>query len=179
MKKKLMHLALAVGLFLLIPVFGNMYVEGWNWSPFDFVWAFCVLYGTGLAYFLVSRKAKTTTYKFATGVAVVTALLIVWMNGAVGIIGDGDNGMNLLYFGMLLIGLIGAAISRLEPLGLSRTAFTMAIIQMIIPTIALIYWKPYMTEEPGILGVFAINAVFSLFWSLSGILYRNARTPNI
>lgn len=29
--------ALATALILLIPLFGNLFISGWNWSGFDFV----------------------------------------------------------------------------------------------------------------------------------------------
>jgi len=174
MKTKIIYLTIAVGLLLLIPVFGNMYVEGWNWSVFDFVWAGAVLFGFGLAYLYVSNKSPSRAYKAAVGIAVFTGLTLVWINGAVGIIGDGDNGMNLLYFAVLLIGIISAAVSRFSPRGMSRTLFIVAIGQMIVPTLAFIFWKSYMMETPGILGVFALNAVFMFFWIASALLFRHA-----
>ncbi len=49
---------LTVGI-LLIPFFGNIYVDGWNWHWTAFVFFGVVLFGTGIAYELVGRYAKT------------------------------------------------------------------------------------------------------------------------
>ncbi len=50
-------LLLTVGI-LLIPLFGNMYVDGWNWSWIAFVFFGVVLFGAGLAYEIVGKYAK-------------------------------------------------------------------------------------------------------------------------
>jgi hypothetical protein len=60
-----------------------------NWDLFDFAFMGTLLFGAGLTYELVARKMSTGAYRVAVGVAVVTAVLLVWINGAVGIIGDG------------------------------------------------------------------------------------------
>jgi len=39
-------------------------------------------------YELVARKAGNIAYRAAVGVAVAAALILVWVNGAVGIIGN-------------------------------------------------------------------------------------------
>jgi hypothetical protein len=51
-------------------------------------------------------------YRAAVGVAIAAAFILVWMNLAVGIIGSEDNPANLMYGGVLAIGIIGAVIAR-------------------------------------------------------------------
>ena len=48
---------LTIGL-LLIPFFGNLYVEGWNWPWTAFVFFGVILFGSGLAYELAGKYAK-------------------------------------------------------------------------------------------------------------------------
>jgi hypothetical protein len=62
------------------------------------------------------------------------------VNAAVGIIGDGP--VNVMYFGVPAIGIIGALIARLEPNGMARALFAMALAQMAVPVIALVVWNP-------------------------------------
>jgi hypothetical protein len=64
-----------------------------KWGPFDFAVAGVLLFGSGLTYELVARKMGRIAYRAAAGIAVVTALL-VWLNLAVGIIGDEGNPAN-------------------------------------------------------------------------------------
>jgi len=44
---------------LLIPFFGNMYIEGWNWPWTAFAFFGVVLFSAGLAYELAGKYAKT------------------------------------------------------------------------------------------------------------------------
>lgn len=55
------------------------------------------------------------------------------MNLAVGLIGNEENLANLMYIGVLAVGLIGAAIARLEPGGMARVLFAMALAQTLVP----------------------------------------------
>ena len=66
-----------------------------------------------------------TAYRVAIGVAVASALILVWINAAAGIIGDGP--INLMYFGVIAVGMIGAFIARLEPRGMSRALFATSL----------------------------------------------------
>src|SRR5687767_11990643 len=106
MTKRLSVWAIIVVAILMIPLLAK-----WPWTGGDFVFGAVVLFGSALTYELVARKMSNVTYRAAVGLAVVTALLFVWINAAVGIIGDGDfpNGM---YFGVLAVGFIGALIAR-------------------------------------------------------------------
>jgi hypothetical protein len=44
----------------------------------------------------------------AFGVSLVAALLILWINLAVGIIGEPDDPANMMYAGVLAVGMVGA-----------------------------------------------------------------------
>ena len=166
----------AAALLLLIPFVLTLLGDGvdgqgWHWKLGDFIFAFVLLFGTGLAYELMARKSDHSAYRCAVGIAVVSALLLVWVNAAVGIIGD-DNPANLMYFGVIVVGIIGAIIARQQPHGTARTLFVMAMAQMLVPVIALIIWKTDFA--PGVVGVFALNGFFAALWLLSAWLFRKA-----
>lgn len=169
--KNIIRLTLITGSTLLIPLFGNMYIEGWNWSPNDFVFAFILIFSTGLAYQLAARKmAGNTIYKAAIGIALAASFLLIWVNAAVGIIGDSP--INMMYPGVVLVGIIGAIIARLEPRGMSRALIAMAIAQITIPVIALIIGTPDFA--PGILRVFILTSFFVTAFVGSALLFRRA-----
>jgi hypothetical protein len=157
-----------------VPFVAMRYTTEVNWTGSDFVVAFVLLFGSSLAYELISRKESADTYKAAAGIAVFMVLALVWINAAVGIIGDEDNPVNLLYGGVLLIGLIGAILSRLRPRGMSRTLYAVAVAQMLVPTIALIANPQVLSELPGVIGVFVLNAGFAVIWVASGLLFQRA-----
>src|ERR687896_2261411 len=102
--------ALATAFILLIPLLAE-----WAWTLFDFVFAGALIFGTGLTYVLVARKAGNIAYRAAVGIALAAAFLLFWVNGAVGVIGSEDNPANVMYFGVLAIAIIGAIIARFRP----------------------------------------------------------------
>lgn len=80
---------------------------------------FCVagalLFGTALAFELAVRKSGSAAYRLAAGLALAAAFLLIWVNLAVGVIGDEGEPANLLYLGVLAVGIGGAALCALRP----------------------------------------------------------------
>ena len=72
--------ALITALILLIPLLGNHFVDGWNWSPGGFVLVGTLLFGIGLTYELVTRNRDAIAYRPAVGVAFAAAFLLAWVN---------------------------------------------------------------------------------------------------
>ncbi len=178
--KNIIRIAIGAALILLIPLVmtfidrGKPEGDGWHWSPGDFIFGFIMLFGFGLAYELIARRSANTTYRVAVGIAVVATFLLLWINAAVGIIGD-DNPINLLYGLIVAIGFFGAIISRLQPQGMARTLIVMAVVQMVIPVVALYFApKEVYDDPPGLLGVFALNAFFAMLFVGSALLFRQA-----
>jgi hypothetical protein len=174
--KRLGIWAAIVACLLMVPLVAMRFTSEVNWTGSDFVFAAVVLFGTALAYEIVSRKSGHRAYRIAVAIGVVTALLLVWMNGAVGIIGSENNPANLMYFGVLLLGVVGAIVSRLKPSGLTRTLFVMAIAQMLVPVLALIRHPDALKEVPGVIGVFMLNAIFAAMWCGSALMFKKADT---
>lgn len=170
-------LALATALILLIPLLAMQVTDEVVWTLADFVFAGVLIFGTGLMYVLVARKAGNIVYRAAVGVALVAAFLLVWANGAVGIIGSEDNPANLIYGGVLAIGIIGVIIARFRPHGMARALFATALAQALVPFISLIIWKPPITPVEaflGVLGVLALNGFFVALFVGSAFLFRYA-----
>lgn len=76
-------IALAI---LVIPFIGNLTVEGWNWSPFDFVVMFILLYSAGLVYEYFASKVTSPTHRVIIALVVILGTLAVWAELAVGAI---------------------------------------------------------------------------------------------
>ena len=108
-------------------------VDGWAWGVADFIVVWVLIAGVVLAYKLVASKAATRAYRVAAGVGLAAGLILIWINGAVGLIGSEDNPANLMYGGVLVVGVIGAVIARLEPLGMARALFATALAQFLVP----------------------------------------------
>ncbi len=173
-RRQMWYVALATAFLLMVPFAAMFFTTEVNWNLFDFVVMGVLLFGAGSAFVLISRFSDSIAYRAGVGVAVVTGLLLIWVNLAVGIIGSEDNPANALYFGVLLVGFIGAGMARLRPRGMARTLFAAALAQMLVPVMALIIWKPDLAEPAGIAGVFILNALFALLFVVSALLFRRA-----
>ena len=67
---------------------------------------------------LLARNA----YRVAVGVALAAAFFLVWMSLGVGVIGADGDPANVMYVGVLGIGIVGAVIARFRPYGMARVA---------------------------------------------------------
>src|SRR5215218_10046506 len=170
--RSVVGVALATAFILLIPLLAAP-----AWTLSDFVFAGALIFGTGLTYELVASKAGNIAYRAAVSIALAAAFILVWINLAVGLIGSEDNPANLLYGGMLAVGIIGAIIAPFRPHEMARALFATALAQALVPVIALIIWKPQVTSVEaflGMLGVFGVNAFFVMLFAGSALLFRYA-----
>jgi hypothetical protein len=172
--KNIIRIALVTAFILLVPLVAMRFTDEVNWTWSDFVVTGTLLFGSGLTYELIARKAGNAPYRAAVGVALAAALLLVWINLAVGIIGSENNPVNLLYFCVLGVGIVGAVIARLRPRGMARAMFATACAQASVPVIALVIGKSQVRSRQGPPGVLALNALFVLLFVVSALLFRRA-----
>jgi hypothetical protein len=161
---------------MLLPLLGSLFLEGWAWSGSDYVFAAVLFFGTACLFELGSVMSSNIMYRLGFGLALISGFLLVWGNLAVGFIGSEDNPANLMYFGVVAIGFLGAIISRFQAKGLSKVMFVMAVAQALVPVIAWMM-KSAFAEHPDAAGaplVFALNAIFVLLFVGSGLLFRHA-----
>ncbi|MDZ7762832.1 MAG: hypothetical protein U5K00_00170 [Melioribacteraceae bacterium] len=138
--KRIALVFIITAILLLIPFTAMQFSNEVYWSLFDFIIAALLLFGISATYEIISRRSKSTIYKAAVGLAVGTLLLLIWVNLAVGIIGN-DNPANLLYFAVIATAFLGSIASLFKPKGMAYTMFTSAVVMMLIPTISLIIWS--------------------------------------
>ncbi len=172
--RSVVGVALATAFILLIPLLAE-----WAWDLFDFVFAGALIFGTGLTYVLAARKAGNIAYRAAVGVALAAAFILVWVVGAVGIIGTEDDNANSMYIGVLAVGIIGAIVARFRPHGMARALFATALAQALVAVIALIFGLG-SGSPPGVLGILILNGFFVTLFVGSALLFRYAareRTP--
>lgn len=170
--KSAIRVALATALILLLPFLAMQFTDEVVWDLADFAVAGVLLFGAGLTYALLARKAGNIAYRAAVGVAVAAALVLVWMNLAVGIIGSEDNPANLMYIGVLAVGIIGALFARFQPHGMARALFATALAQALVAVIALIARLGYPWSGP--LELTLLNGFFVVLFAGSAWLFRRA-----
>lgn len=172
-RKNLLPVVLIPSVILLLPGAAMWFkVDGWGWSPADFVVMWSLIAGVVLTYRLVAARATSWSYRAAVGVGLATGFFLIWINGAVGLIGSEENPANVLYAGVLAVGAIGAAWARLAAPGMARALFATAAAQFLVPVAAVIFWPADFS--PGVAPVFALNLVFVLLFATAGILFRVA-----
>lgn len=119
-------------------------------------------------------KTRKRAYRFAFGVGLAGLFLLGWVSGAVGIIGSENNPVNLMYWTVPAVGLIGALLSGFKARGMSWTLFAMALVQASIPVVALINSPTVSWGNAGVIGVFIVNAFFAVLFAISALLFRRA-----
>ena len=97
---------IAAAFLLLLPFVAMQFTNQVSWDETDFLVMGAMLFGACGAWELAARMTGNSAYRAAVGVAVVAAFLLIWINLAVGIIGSEDNPANLMYLGVLAIGLM-------------------------------------------------------------------------
>jgi len=117
-------------------------------------------------------NTNKNTYRLAVGVALAAALMLVWLSLGVGIIGADGDPANVMYFGVLAVGLIGALIARFRPRGMARALSATALAQALVGAIAIFggLGRPYS----GALELLGLNGFFVALFVGSAWLFRRA-----
>ena len=165
--KNVVRIVLAVGLILLVPLVAMQFTGEVAWTVSDFVVAGGLLLGTGLTYELLARKARGHAYRVAVGIAVGAALLLVWINLAVGLIGSEDNPANAMYLGVLGVGFVGALLARFQPRGMARALFATALAHAVVAVTAVVLFGQDLTV--------VLDGFFIALWIVSAVLFSRAR----
>ena len=171
--RALVRIALATACILMLPLLAMRLTAEVSWNPGDFAVAGLLLFGAGLAYQLMARTSGNTACRGLAGIRGGGALLLVWVNLAVGIIGAEGNPANSMYIGVLAIGIIGALVVRFRPHGMARTLFAMALAQASVAVIALVAGFGAGGPE-GRRDVLVATVFFVALWSGSSLLFRRA-----
>ena len=166
-------IVLAAAFILLLPLLAMQITDEVVWTLSDFGVVGVLVVGTGLTYQLAARKAGNVAYRAAVGVALAAALILLWLMGAVGIIGVEGDRADLMYFGVLAVGIIGAIIARFQPDGMARALLATALAQAAVAVIALIAGKHQdpVTSVPELVG---LNGFFVALFVGSAWLFRHA-----
>ena len=172
LKKHLAFVATGTVVLLLVPLIAMQFTSEVVWTLSDFIFAGVLLFGTGAVFGVFLHNMENNSYRIGAGIALISTLFLVWVNGAVGIVGHEGEQINLLYFIIPAVGLIGAFLSRFKSQGLCYTLFVIATLPMIIAVIALL---GYLQEPPhnSATQILAINMFFTVLFSLSAISFRN------
>ena len=171
--RSVLRVGLIAALILSVPLVAMQVTDEVVWSRFDFVVAGMLLVGTGLLLELAARTARNHSYRVAAVVAIAAAFLLVWLNLAVGIIGEPEEPANALYIGVLAVGVAGALLARFRPTGMARAAFATALAQALVAVVALLAGKA-QSPVSSVSEIVALNGMFVALFIASAWLFRHA-----
>jgi len=117
----------------------------------------------------VSNK---TFFRLAIGLAIVATLMLIWLSLGVGIIGQDGDPANLMYFAVVVVGIVGAIVTRLRPIGMKLVLQIMAMVQGIIALIALVAGLGLPWSPP--LEILGLTLFFIAMFAVSAWLFHRA-----
>jgi phosphatidylserine synthase len=85
--KRFIGIVLIIVFLLLTPLIAMQFTNEVNWNLADFVLAGVLLLGTSLICEVVMRKVKETNHRIILCAAILVALLLIWIELAVGLFG--------------------------------------------------------------------------------------------
>lgn len=113
-----------------------------------------------------------SAYLLALGVSIGAALLLVWLSLGVGIIGADGDPANLMYFGVLGVGLVGALAARFRPRGMALALGATALAQAAVAVGAVVAGLGLPWSPPA--EVLGLNAFFVVLFAAAALLFRRA-----
>jgi hypothetical protein len=160
----------AAGLILL-PFVAMRFTREVNWTAADFVFAGVMIGGSCVVLELALRLTRDWAYRGGVVLALGAIFLLVWINGAVGIIGNEDNPRNLLYGCVIMTAVGGAIGAGARAAGMAR-AMAAAAVAMMFAWVMAATGGGYAPPSAG--GFFVIHLFFAVIFGGSSALFRKA-----
>jgi hypothetical protein len=113
-----------------------------------------------------------TAYRHGVIVVLGASFILIWLSLGVGIIGKDGDPANMMYFGVLAVGIIGAAIARLKAAGMALALAAMALAQVLVASIALAAGLGLPWSGPA--EIILLNGFFVAMFAGSAWLFRRA-----
>lgn len=163
----------AAALLLLLPLVMMQFSDEVNWGLGDFLLMGLLILGTGISFELVVRLTGNWMYRAAVGVALAASFMLVWLSLGIGIIGRDGDPANMMFFGVLAVGFIGAVLVRMKAAGMVKVLGVTAVAQVVVGVIALTAGLGTETANWPF-DVLGLTGLFTVLWLLSGWLFGKA-----
>ena len=116
---------------------------------------------------------SNTFYRTAVAVAVGAAVFLVWGMAALGVVGIEGDPADLMFFGVLAVGIGGAIVARLQPDGMARAMFVTSGATILVGVIALMLGK-HEAEYSSVFEILGLTGMFATLFAASAWLFRSA-----
>ena len=149
-------------MLLLLPLAAMQFNAEVSWDGKDFIFAGLLIGTVGIAFEVTVRLARSWGYRAGVAAALAAAFMIVWANGAVGMIGDEDNPYNLLFLGVILLAVAGAVVARFRATGMAIAMAVAAVAHLGVGLGGVSTDLRGAVLSAGFAGLWLISAAF--FW---------------
>lgn len=163
----------AAAVMLLLPLVAMQFTREVNWTASDFMFAGALIGGLGVGLELTFTKSPSWAYRGGAVLALLATFLMTWVNGAVGIIGEEFGHVNILYLGVIPLGLVAAVLAGFRASGMVLAMSVSAAAAMAIPAFALVTARA-MPSSQAILQAFILTGFFAGMSLGSALLFRSA-----
>jgi len=159
-------------LLWLAPLVAMQVTPEVKWTVFDFAVFGVMLISAAGAFEVTVRLTGNGAYRAAMGLAILAAFLLVWVNLAVGFIGDEGNPANLMYAALPGTIVIGGIAARFRAHGMAWTMVAVAVGQALAGVIGVVG----LGAESLIL---LPTAIFVALWLISAWLFGRANRARL
>jgi hypothetical protein len=153
-----------IALLIVLPAIAMQFTREVNWSAEDFGFAIVMLGGVGVAFEMAVRASGSWAYRGGAAVALGAGLLLLWANGAVGIVGNEAEAINLWFNLIPLLALFGAIGARFRAQGMAVAMTAAAAAQLAVG--AIVQYYGHFT--------WVFTAVWTGLWLIAAYLFRKA-----
>lgn len=158
---------------LAVPLVAMQFTSEVVWTPSDFLFAATMFGIVGGTFDVAVHMSRNLAYRAGAALGLLAGLLLVWVNGAVGFLGDEGNPWNLLFALVLLVAVIGSAIGRYRAAGMARAMAAAAAVQVGIGVAALAAGLG-SAGPAGLYEAVLGTSLFTGLWLLSAGLFLKA-----
>ncbi|MDE3165182.1 MAG: hypothetical protein KGN36_05200 [Acidobacteriota bacterium] len=169
MSRTILRVALAALGLLMVPLIASRLMDGWNWGLRAFVLVYVLFFATGMAFALIARRMGAWPYKAGVALALAAGFVLGWSNMVH--MTEAENPAYLVYFGVLVMGGVGAWVAQLEAPGMARALYAMAVVLAAMAgTQWLLSGAPAGPERNQAM----LRGVCAASFAASGLLFRRA-----
>jgi len=158
---------------VLLPLVAMRLTDEVKWTGGDFVFAIVLIGSVGVALELAVRMTSNRLCRAGAALALGAAFAMMWINGAVSILGDDASRAKPLFLIVTIVAIGGAALARLRPAGMARAMAATAAAQAAIPLIAQLAGIG-VGAGPDVAKAALLTTGFVALWLAAGWLFARA-----
>lgn len=83
-KRQFLNILLRATIALVVPMLGQLFVNGWHWSVGEFVFAWIFFNILGISYTFITNKINHRGFKVVAGLLVIALFIFIWIRLATG-----------------------------------------------------------------------------------------------